>query len=347
MATISPERRAALAKEKAHNSGSSGFLKLATGPNVIRLIPLADNEYYGTKVVTYFINKRSFICNMETHGRPGVIAKTIDALSAMADPQAQELVAGLKKNRSSKYYAKAIDRTNPEQVVWAQLPWNVYKYIRNLVDIDGEAVDDAEEGVDFRIMKSGSGMTTSYDIRPLKPSPLAEDERVLKNLLTRASRMHIEDVTRPDEQGAYEALADTIPKDIWKKIRADVAPEATDDAGDGDEAAPAKKPSKVVAAEDDDDEAAPAPVKKAAKVVAEEDDDEPAPAPAKKPAKAVVDAEDDDEAAPAPVKKAAKPVDDDDDEVVPVKKPAKAIVEEDDDEPAPPKRPNKKYTVTE
>ena len=370
MATLSPERRAALDKEKSkHHSGGS-FFKMTGTKAIIRLLPLAADEEIGTKVVQHFIANKGYTCPMGTHGRPGVIDTAVRALRKLGDAESAEIADGLEANCNTKYCLKIIDRANPSTPLIYRAPYSVYKVAFQAFDIDAEDIADATDGCDIRISKEGSGMATKYDVRLLKPAPLLADEdgnplkKATKELLAASSTVHTADLARCDEQGAFDALADNIPKHLWKQIKAEVSAvlDGTSDGEDGEEAASAPKKSagkKAAAAEDDEDEVPAKPAKKAAKPAAEDDadgdeeDDQDEAPPAKKPKASLKPADDeDDEPAPAkPAKKAAKPPVDEDDEdeepVKPAKKATKPVVDEDDEdeEPAPKKPAAKKPAV--
>ena len=369
MATLSPERRAALDKEKSkHHSGGS-FFKMTGTKAIIRLLPLNADEEIGTKVVQHFIANKGYTCPMGTHGRPGVIDTAVRALRKIGDAESAEIADGLESNCNTKYCLKIIDRANPSTPLIYRAPYSVYKVAFQAFDIDAEDIADATDGCDIRISKEGSGMATKYDVRLLKPAPLLADEdgnplkKATKELLAASSTVHTADLARCDEQGAFDALADNIPKHLWKQIKAEVSAvlDGTTDGEEGEEETPAPKKSagkKPAADEDDEDEVPAKPAKKAAKPAAEDDDaegdeedDQDEAPPAKKPKASLKPADDeDDEPAPAkPAKKAAKPAADEDDEdeepVKPAKKPTKPAVDEDDEEPTPKKPAGKKPAV--
>jgi hypothetical protein len=370
MAILSPERRAALEKEKAKHHSGGAFFKMTGTKAVIRLLPLAADEEIGTKVTQHFIGNKGYTCPMGTHGRPGVIDTATRALRKLGDAESMEIADGLDANRNTKYCLKMIDRADPSTPKIYRAPYTVYKVVFEAFFTDGEDLADINEGCDIRISKEGSNKGTKYDVRVLKPSPLVADEdgnpmkKGIKELVASAANTHTADLARTDEQGALDALADNLPKHLWKQIKAEVTAVLAG-ASDGEEseedteeaqAKPAKKKAAAVVEEEDDDEepAKPAPKKKAAPVE-DDEDDEPAKAPAKKKVAAPVEDDEDDEPAPAkkPAAKKAAPAEeedadaeDDEDDAPPAKTPAKkkaaAPVEDDEDDEEPVKPAPKK-----
>ncbi len=359
MASISPERLAAIEREKNQNASGGGanfFSMKDMQKAVIRLCPSGEANI-GTKCVSYFINKRSYVCNEHAHGRPGVIANAIRALAKLSsDPEAQEVREALEANRRTSYLMKILvldpeDHTVVERgPVWFRSPRSDYDAILKVFLDDKEPIDDIAEGSNIRISKSGSGLQTEYSVRVLAPTPMPGDKAERKTLMDAAEGMDVADLLRPDEAGALEALQSTIPKDLWRKV-SKAAVDGTSLAEDADGDADASK----------DDDADPAPRKKAAVATEEEEepprkkkpvDEEEAPVAKKRP---VADDEED-----APVAKKRPPVDEDDppprkkapvdeDDAPPVKKKAAPVDEDDppprkkasvdEDEPAPKRKP--------
>lgn len=339
MAQISPERRERMQREKQMNASGGGnyfsFKNLTKAQ--IRLAPLQPDENIGTKIVFYFINNKSYLCNEQTNGKPGVIARTIRALQKLDSPEAADLVEAFTKQRKSRFLMKIIDRAEADKVIWAETPKAIYDVIFKAFDEDGEDLAHPREGRDIRISKTGSGLATEYSARILDQCPLADTKEQRIALKQQAAELSVEEETRSDEARTLEAIKGVIPKPIWAKIHAEVVKGIPGlDDGDGDAAggddedeAPAPKAGKKAPpkADDDDDEDAAPPKKPAA---ADDDEDE---TPPKKPKPAASD--DDDEEAPPPKKpKPAPPADDEDedDEAPPPKKPKPAA---DDDEDAP------------
>lgn len=336
MAQISPERRAILEKEKARNRSSDRNFFSMKGKNraVIRVVS-NDLEPIGTKVVSYFIGDRSFVCNQAVHGKPGVIARVISALAKVKDKaiaaEAHEYKAALEKNRRTNFLMKIVDMGDEEKkVMWYRAPRQVYDPIYAASGGDGDALNSLEEGMNIRISKEGEMLQTEYDIRIMGEEPISTSRKEINRIRAEADALSIDDMLAPDEAGALEAIKKIIGKAVWNAINEqvleglDLGGHDEDSAATGDDDdTPA--PKKKVVAEDDD---APAPKKK---VVVDDDD---TPPPAKK--KAVVD---DDEEPVRPAKKAAVAEDDappakkkvvDDDEDTPVVKKKAAVVDDDD-----------------
>jgi hypothetical protein len=336
MAQISPERRERMQREKQANASGGGnyfsFKNLTKAQ--IRLAPLSPDENIGTKIVYYFINNKSYLCNEQTNGKPGVIARTIRALQKLESQEASDLVEAFTSQRKSRYLMKVIDRAEPDKVIWAETPKGIYDTIFEVFDKDGEDIAHPKEGRDIRISKTGSGLATEYSARVLDQCPLAETKEQRIALKEMAAQMSVAEETKSDEARTLEAIKGVIPKAIWAKIKDEVVkgiPGLDDgdgdaDAGGDDEETPPPKTGKKVTKPVDDDEDAPPPKKPAA---ADEDDETPPPKAGKK----APPADADDEEAPPPKKPAGKvPPADEDDEVPPPKKPAPPKDDEDEED---------------
>lgn len=362
MAKISPERLAALQREQVKNASNGGNFWTMKGLSkaVIRLCPIPDDVEIATKLVTFFVNNRSYICNESVHGKSGVFARAIRALSKLGTDEGNKLAELLKKQRRTSFLMK-ICVMNPETgtvdkgPLWYKAPKQVYLDIFNAMKDDGDDVLHPREGCNIRITKTGENLETEYSLRVLTPSPIAETKEDRAKIIDATNDMDVAAVLKADEAGGLAAIKGTIPGPIWSKIAAEVSEGielAHDDDADaaghaGDEDAPPAKKKPAVA----DDETPPAKPKKPA-VSADDEDlppakpkkpappaDEDAP-PARKPA-AVADDEDLPPAKPKP--KAPAPTDDED--LPPAKPKPKAPVA--DDEDAPPTPPKKKPAVAD
>ena len=250
MAQISPERRERMQREKQMNASGGGnyfsFKNLTKAQ--IRLAPLQPDENIGTKIVFYFINNKSYLCNEQTNGKPGVIARTIRALQKLDSPEAADLVEAFTKQRKSRFLMKIIDRAEADKVIWAETPKAIYDVIFKAFDEDGEDLAHPREGRDIRISKTGSGLATEYSARILDQCPLADTKEQRIALKQQAAELSVEEETRSDEARTLEAIKGVIPKPIWAKIHAEVVKGIPGlDDGDGD------------AAGGDDEDEAPAP----------------------------------------------------------------------------------------
>lgn len=338
MAQISPERRERLMREKKDNaSGYAGHFSFKNLTKAqIRLAPLQPTEPIGTKMVYYFINNKSYICNEDTHGKPGVIAATRRALVKLGTEEALELAEAIKGERKTRYLMKIIDRAEPDKILWAEAPKSIYEPIYKVFDEDGEDIAHPLEGRDIRISKTGSGLNTEYSARILDQCPLHEDKEVRRTIKQTAYEMSVDEKLKTDEAKTLEALKGIIPKPIWAKIAADVVkgiPGLEDDAPAGDDEDTPKPRRRPAVADDGDEDAPKAPA------AAVDDEDAPAPKPKAKPAPALGD---DDEDAPAPKPKPKPPVDDED---APAPKPKPKAPVDDEDTPAPKPKPKPKPPV--
>jgi len=273
MAAISPERKARLAKEREKNAsgGSTNWLDTKGMTKVVlRLLPVGDDEDVGTVRVRYFINGKSYICNEGTHGKPGVIAKVVRALQKLDSAEAQEIVETLDSNRKKQYLMKVLDRSD-DQVKWFPAPKSVYDPIFKAIDEDDIPVDDKENGRDFRVSKTGSGLNTEYSVGIRDASPIHTDKARRKEILAQGKEMKASDLIKPNEQEALDALMDVIPPKLWKQIEETVLKNTdlkADTGGDDDEDADAGDD------EDDEDDKPKAKSKDKPKAKAKDDDDE-------------------------------------------------------------------------
>ena len=364
MAAISESRRKRLEQEKLRNAQTGGafFTMKDRAKAILRLAPLGEDDDVGTRTVSYFINKHSFVCNAATHAKPGVIDRAFKALSKIDDAEAKAVADALSDNRRTQYIMKVFDRDNLDAgPMLFRAPRTVYDALFQAMIDDGEDLSDPKEGCDFRVSKTGTGMQTEYSVRILSAKPLSDDKTVRADMVKAAAELDMGICTRADEKGALEALIQTIPKDLWKQIKGEVM-KGIDVEGDGDEDADAgaeddededekpkgkKAPAKEDDEDEDEDEDEKPKSKKAAKEEADDDEDEDEdekPAKGKKPAADEDDEddedddeddEDDEDEKPAKSKKpAAKEEDDEDDEDDEDEKPKgkKAPAKDEDDE---------------
>ncbi|MBA3845529.1 MAG: hypothetical protein H0X45_02665 [Planctomycetes bacterium] len=348
MASITPERRARLERGKANNTGRGNFYSMkGKEHDVIRMLPLGPNDDVGVKFVYYFIDKKSYVCNFETHKVPGVIVTAKRALQRIKDSAAQDMAKVIDDARRGKFLMKVISRADTEPHVQVfEAPKAIYIAAFNALDKDGEDVSHNKEGRDIRWSKQGgtSGKATKYDTRLLDKSPLHDDKATRLRLKEESAKIDLHDLTKPNENGAVEALRSVIPKNLWALIRAEVMAVAGETSSGGDEDA--------VGTDDEDDVAPPPKAKSAPKPTADDADDEDLP-PAKTAKKAAAVVEDDED--DAPPAKASKPaakaavVDDEDEDLPPPKAAKKAVASADDEDDEAPKAAanKKKYEVPE
>ena len=344
---LSPERRAALEREKAANQSRAGwydFSKLSD--DIVRLLPLLATEQVGYKWVYYYIDKCSYTCPEETFGEPSVLARAGRALQRLGTPEANaiyEALCGKQKGaRRCKWLMKWITRKNPKVPLWAESPHAIYKVAFAAYDKDHRDIAHGQTGRDMRISKTGSGFGSKYEAAVLDQCNLAETKEERLALKARSNEMNAVGLIRSkiNEEKAAEALRHLIPAALWSQIAEEVTGHAAvaQDDGDGDApstAAPDDEGAPAATVTDDEDAGTPPPPQRAAPAPAK------APAAAKAaPAKAPAPAQrapavvDDEEgppppqaqrAAPAPTKTAA-----------PAKAAKPATIPDDDEGPVPP-----------
>jgi len=306
MPSLSPKRQAALAAEREKNAaGDRNFFRMKDHKVVMRLAPLTDDELIGTRIVSYFLNNRPFVCPELSFGTPGVIARTIRALRALGSPKAVEIAEGIDAQRRARFLMKVIVRGRDTLAVqWWEAPKSVYDEIFKVFDEDGEDLAHPKTGRDFRVSAEGTGMKKRYACRIMDPSLLAPTKEERLRLRDEATAMTVRDAIPLNEDRAVETLMDLIPEEIWSKIESQVlkgidmkgagkgkSSRRRDDDDDED-----AKPSAGADEEDDEDEK-PAR-KKAAKAADDEaasDDDEDDEKPARGKKKPAQEADDDDE----------------------------------------------------
>jgi len=322
MPALSPKRQAVLAAEREKNaSGDRNFFRLKERKAVMRLAPIADEELIGTRITTYFLNNRPFVCPELSFGTPGVIARTIRALRALGDAKAIEIADGIDGQRRSRFLMKVVVRDkDPLTVQWWEAPKSVYDEIFKAFDDDGEDLAHAKTGRDFRVSSEGKGMTTKYLCRILDPSLLAPTKEERLRLRDESRAMVVRDSVQVNETRALETLQDLIPEKIWAKIEEQVM-SGLDLSG---------KKGHRRRDDDDDDDASPS-----AGNEDEDDDDE----------KDDADADDDDEKDDADDDEEDDDDDDekgDDDDDDAADDDEKGDDDDDDDDDEPPQRPSKK-----
>ena len=221
MPALSPKRQAVLAAEREKNaSGDRNFFRLKERKAVMRLAPIADEELIGTRITTYFLNNRPFVCPELSFGTPGVIARTIRALRALGDAKAIEIADGIDGQRRSRFLMKVVVRDKDLLTVqWWEAPKSVYDEIFKAFDDDGEDLAHAKTGRDFRVSSEGNGMTKKYLCRILDPSLLAPTKEERLRLRDESRAMVVRDSVQVNETRALETLQDLIPEKIWPRSR--------------------------------------------------------------------------------------------------------------------------------
>lgn len=176
-------------KMEMRRSGFKKTAKLATGKNIIRILPSwrrNDPNYAGKDEAEQFWHEFSqhyikdasgaiqavAICKAKTYEQPCEIC---DALSQAAHEVKstgdQTMLDRLNEAKSGRrVLVNALIKTSgsPNEVVILELPPKVFEDVLTIVESYGD-VTDTDEGQDLLITKEGSGLNTKYSVVPVPP----------------------------------------------------------------------------------------------------------------------------------------------------------------------------------
>lgn len=176
------DRLAAL-RDKLKNTdtgGSSGFMRLNQGRNVVRVLPeVGDMEFFFQCVGTHeFPDKSRVYCPAFTsEGELDCpICEMVQELYKSVDKASKALADQLRVRR--KFWMNVINRDDEDRgplILTAGV--TIFNPISNIVsDPDYGDVTDIEDGVDIIIKREGEGLNTKYDVIARRhDSPLSSD----------------------------------------------------------------------------------------------------------------------------------------------------------------------------
>lgn len=254
MAKISAERKKRLAKERAKNQFGNYYNMKNLKKAVFRLMPLSEDEDTMFKTGQHFFGRgRPKVCPDVTHGSPCPVCNMRQMLLDLDDEEATAIADKLKVR--VRFVAKIIDRENPDSMQLAEFPKTVYDEVLSAFEDDEEAVDDADEGRDFRVSKKGSGLETEYKVRFLDVSVLHPDEKIADALIAEAAKTAVSSYYPQEDPDKLAELAQTV---VPSRFMAEMG--TPDDAGDDapwnddDDDPDADAGDDDAAADDDDDD---------------------------------------------------------------------------------------------
>lgn len=201
-------------KEKEDlEAGSSEFLKLKKGRNVVRVLPPPVGKRKPSRATfQHFIEfpgvNRSFICARLEAKKPCKICQKADELKKSSNKQDQKIAESLFARRSILY--NVIDRNDEEK---GPQVMRVGKTIHEqLVELrtDEDAGGDFShpiEGYDVTIVKTGEGKNgTKYKVLPHKhTSQLSEDDDTMQQWIDMQADLD-KFCTPPDQEEIEEIL---------------------------------------------------------------------------------------------------------------------------------------------
>ena len=140
------------------NGEMSDFLRLQSG-NSYKIRPVFDP-------VSFF----KFFHKSGGKLRTAIIDKNEIAMFCDKHPEV--------KKPSLRYAAYVIDRAD-DKVKILEAPQTVFRPIGSSLEMTGKDPGSGNDGSDWYIKVSGTGLTTKYDVGMIGPSPLTKEERTL------------------------------------------------------------------------------------------------------------------------------------------------------------------------
>lgn len=211
--------------EQVDMGGRQGFWRPKNGRNVIRILPeVGEMEVFWQEVGKHFIpnSKKVFTCPAFTSGELECpICDFVSELYASGDDESKALAGKLRVRK--QFWMNIIDRDNEEAGPQIYGPGiMVFSAIASIIgDPDFGDIYDVEEGIDIVIEKSGSGLETSYEVRPRRhATPLAEDPKLVEKWLSEAkdlSVVYLSDDPSDDEDLMSDGVVGVMPYDRLKE----------------------------------------------------------------------------------------------------------------------------------
>lgn len=178
--------------EQVATAGTAGFWRPKDGRNVIRILPeVGEMEVFWQEVGKHFVPNSSkvFVCpKFTTSGEMECpICDFVSELYASGDDESKALAGKLRVRK--QFWMNIIDRDNEDAGPQIYGPGvMVFSAIASIIgDPDFGDIYDVSDGIDIVVEKSGSGLETSYEVRPRRHStPLAEDPELVEAWLDKA-----------------------------------------------------------------------------------------------------------------------------------------------------------------
>ena len=187
------------------SSGNSPYWKVPEGESRIRIIPtiksLGDTSYF-TKILTHFVDGHGYLClNQTLTDKNGVEHKACSCpicnkarVLWKAPDGSEERALAKKISAKTKYVCRVIVRGKTKNGVDAEAQPEFLSYGQTIYNKFDDASSHPEEygvwfslkadGIDFKIVKTGTGLLTNYDsssfVRNSSPAFTDVDEEVRK-----------------------------------------------------------------------------------------------------------------------------------------------------------------------
>lgn len=209
--------------ENVDMGGNRGFWRPKNGRNVIRILPeVGEMEVFWQEVGKHFIpnSKKVFTCpRFTTNGELDCpICDFVSELYASGDPESKALASKLRVRK--QFWMNIIDRNDEDAGPQIYGPGvMVFSAIASIVgDPDFGDIYDPEDGIDIVVEKSGSGLETSYEVRPRRHStPLSEDPELAEQWLDEAKDLSVvyltEDPSEDSELLGDDGVVAVMPYD--------------------------------------------------------------------------------------------------------------------------------------
>jgi hypothetical protein len=245
------------------STGSSGFMRIQDGRNIIRILPqVGKMEYFFQTVGRHMIppdGKKFFYCpKFTSEGEKDCpICEYVEELYKTGDKVNKALASELRVKRM--FWMNVIDRANEKSGPQIYTPGvTVFGAVSSLIgDPDYGDIFDLEDGIDLIIEKSGKGLDTEYQVKTKRSStPLSDDPAMVKKWITVAKDLSYVEVSNDKEEDKELSVGHAVyvlPYDRLDKEFGSIS-----DMDEDDEEEEEVKPKKrVVAVEDDEDDIKP------------------------------------------------------------------------------------------
>lgn len=243
------------AQSKADKRGMKWW-KPKEGENIIRILPpwSADGMFAKEAGYHYGVSQdATYACPKVCKGLPCPVCETVSDL--FRSKRSEDMTLAKRIGVKTRYFYNILDRVAKDKVVYVFGSGSmVYEKVLGIfADKDYGDVTEITTGYDLKIMKSGEGLDTSYEVRPVKNSSAVMNWETKKKAMV-------------DLDAIVEA--DLLPYKKLKAILEGTADSESDAAGEDDaeeteekeeeaeEAKPVKSAPKKVApkAEEEDEE---------------------------------------------------------------------------------------------
>jgi hypothetical protein len=160
------------AQSKADKRGMKWW-KPKDGENIIRILPpwSADGMFAKEAGYHYGVSQdASYACPKVCKGLPCPICETVTDL--FKSKRSEDMALAKRISVKTRYFYNILDRVAKDKVVYVFGSGSmVYEKVLGIfADKDYGDVTDVANGYDLKVIRSGEGLDTSYEVRPVKNS---------------------------------------------------------------------------------------------------------------------------------------------------------------------------------